>query len=172
VKRLAGAVCIAAGMFVGAGIASAEYQQPGPALVLNPSRVVPGGTVTVSLQVTCVDGDSIGFQIEPAGDQSAAICDANTYAARLTAPSRPGTYDVNAQGEVRLAQATLTVTAALGGPEQPMPSTGPEHALSIAVIGGALFAGGFVLLALARFRHNASIDAVRSECGHGHHLRR
>jgi hypothetical protein len=76
VKRLAGAVCIAAGMFVGAGIASAEYQQPGAALVLNPSRVVPGGTVTVSLQVTCVDGDSIGFQIEPAGDQSAAICNA------------------------------------------------------------------------------------------------
>ena len=49
------------------------------------------------------------------------------------------------------------VTAAIcsnsGSSEQPLPSTGPDHAPSIAVIGAALFAGGLALVRLARFRH-------------------
>lgn len=140
-------------MFVGVDTASAEYRQPGPTLMLNPSSVAPGGSVRATLRVTCVDGASIDVAIEPAGDVTAAICSNNTYATQLTAPSRPGAYDVIADGEGFVTRATLTVTAALDSSEQPLPSTGPDHAPSIAVIGAALFAGGLALVRLARFRH-------------------
>lgn len=149
-KRVAAVACVAAAMFVGAGTASAENRQPSPTLMLNPSQVAPGGAFTATLRIPCVDGATIEFSIEPAGDFTPAICANNTFTARLTGPSRPTTYDVEAVGEVLLAEAKLTVTAALGGVEQPLPSTGPDQALSIAMIAGALFVGGVALLGLAR----------------------
>ncbi|MGI9053020.1 MAG: hypothetical protein ACR2HQ_10280 [Ilumatobacteraceae bacterium] len=110
---------VAAALFVGAGVASAEHRQPGPTLTLDPATVAAGASVVATLRTTCVDGASIEVGIEPAGDVTAAICSNNSCVARLTAPSRPGAYDVNADGVGLLARATLTVTAALGGPEQP-----------------------------------------------------
>jgi LPXTG-motif cell wall-anchored protein len=143
---------VAATLFVGPGVASAEYRQQEPIVEINPSRTSPGGTLTATIHVTCVDGSSIGFQIEPAGDSNAAICTVDTYAARLTAPSKPGTYHVLASG-ITAQPATLTVATASGSTEQPLPSTGPRDATSIALLAAALLGGGAALVRLSRFRH-------------------
>ena len=152
-KRLAAVAGVGIAMCVGAGVASADYRQAGPTLTINPTTVAAGGSVTATVRTDCVDGSTIDFQIEPNGDITAGFCSINRYVGRLTAPRNPGTYDVIASGVDLDLEVKLTVTAALGGSEEPLPSTGSDDAVPVALIGGVLVVGGGALLGLGRIRH-------------------
>ena len=151
-KRLAAVAGVGIAMCVGAGVASADYQQAGPTLTINPTTVVAGGSVTATVRSDCVDGSSVFFQIEPNGDSTPGICSNNSFVGRLTAPPRPATYDVIASGPGLDLEVKLTVTA-LGGSEEPLPSTGSDDAVPVALIGGVLVVGGGALVGLGRIRH-------------------
>ena len=152
-KRLAAVAGVGIAMCVSAGVASADYRQATPTLTINPTTVAAGGSVTATVRSDCVDGTSVNFQIEPAGDSTPGFCNNNSFVVRLTAPTRPATYDVIAIGPGLDLEVKLTVTAAPGGSEEPLPSTGPDAAVSVALIGGVLVAGGGALVGLGRLRH-------------------
>ena len=152
-KRLAAVAGVGIAMCVGAGVASADYRQPTPTLTINPTTVAAGGSVTATVQANCRDGETIGFSIEPNGDFTTGFCAINRYVGRLTAPSQPGAYEVIAAGLAVDLEVNLTVTAAPGGSEEPLPSTGSDDAVGVALIGGALVAGGAALLGLGRIGH-------------------
>jgi LPXTG-motif cell wall-anchored protein len=131
-------------------------------LGLDPATVTPGGSVVAFSRTTCVDGVMVNLAIQPEGDATDAICVDNSFAGRLTAPSTPGTYDVTAStGRQMIAEATLTVRAAFGGAEQPLPSTGPDDAVPLAVIGAVLVGGGGVMLGLGQVRRRRLDRLVR-----------
>lgn len=151
-KRLAAVAGVGIALCIGAGVASAEYRQTGPTLTVTPATVPVGGTVIASVRSDCVDGSTVDFQIEPDGDFNVGICTNGSYDARLTAPPKPGTYDVSASAEGLDLETKLTVTAAMDGSEEPLPSTGSDDAVPIALIGGVLVVGGGALLGLGRIR--------------------
>jgi LPXTG-motif cell wall-anchored protein len=155
VKRLAAVlVCSAVALLVGAGGASAGLEGT-PMLVLEPSTVAPGQSFTATLEGFCTNDAQINFTIDAGGmGPSLAFCQPDGRAiAHMTAPTRPDGYTVRAVAQQDIAQATLTVVASLGGSDgQPLPDTGPEHALLIAALGGALLCAGGALFGVARDR--------------------
>lgn len=129
---------------------------PGPRVhrrsFFEPATIAPGGRFTATLENFCTDVEPVTFRVD-GGAQTNVACRPDGLAiATLEAPQTPGQYDVQAFREDIIASATLDVQAGLGGVEEPLPDTGPEHALALTALGGGLFAAGVVLIWAARSR--------------------
>lgn len=143
-KKVVAFTCLLAAPLAVAGVAGAGGD-PG-VLTLFPDTVDVSGSFEAEFD-GCAPGDLVEFNIEDV-DAGTATCDASgTALASLTAPSSPGTYEVLAGStESNGATANLLVQ---------MPSTGPESATTIALIGGAVLAVGVGLAGAARLRRRS-----------------
>lgn len=145
-KKLVAFTCLVAAPLVGAGVASAGGDE-GFNLTILPDQLDVGDP-GFSLQYDpCVDGDLVEFTILETNASTTATCSEGVALASLDTPSQPGTYTVVASStESNQAMGTIVVS---------QPSTGPESATTIALVGGIVLAAGVGLAGVARYRRRS-----------------
>lgn len=137
-------------------VAGAQYQPGQPGLVLVPSTVTVGGTVTAT-GFGCRPGQSVVLTIDGATVATVVARDDATgsFEATFTAPTTPGNYTVVATCGLTIVSSVLTVIAQ---PTTTIASTlprtgGGDGSLDLARYGLVLVvAGGLVVLAVRRRR--------------------
>lgn len=133
--------------------AEAQYQPGQPGLILTPSTVTPGGSVTAS-GFGCVKNAPVEILIngEPVGNGTASNNDQGSFSITFTAPSTPGQYSVVARCLTTEVSSILSVVAA---PTTTvvvanLPITGGESG-GLVKVGLLLVAvGGLLVLAVRR----------------------
>ncbi len=149
-------------MFLGVlavpAVAGAQYQPGTPGLVLVPSTVVVGGSVTAT-GFGCRPGQNVAITIDGATVATVVARPDSTgsFEATFTAPSTPGSYTVVATCGLTIVSSVLTVisqptTVALASSGLPATGVG-DGSLGLARAGLVLLvAGGLVVLAVRRRR--------------------
>jgi LPXTG-motif cell wall-anchored protein len=155
-KKLATFVFVAAVPLATAGVVLAG-DDSGNTLVLDPNTVHVGGTFEATWDGCIVPSDPSDPQLveftilleDGNGDTKSVPClgDSMDVSTTLTAPSQPGTYQVVA--------ASTESDGAMADLHVQMPATGPESASTVALVAGALLAGGVGLAGLARLRRRS-----------------
>lgn len=157
IRRAVVVLAMILGLIAVPSVAGAQYQPGVPGLVLVPSTVTVGGSVTAS-GFGCRPGQEVVLTIDGTTvATTTARSDAQgTFEATFTAPGTPGTYTVVATCGLTIVSSVLTVIA------QPtttvvtttLPVTGSSSTLPFAQIGLVLIvAGGLVVLAVRRNRN-------------------
>jgi len=160
IRRAVVVLAMILGVLAVPAVAGAQYQPGQPGLVLVPSTVVVGGTVTAT-GFGCRPGQSVVISID--GTTVATVVANNdatgTYNATFTAPTIPGTYTVLATCGTTIAPSSLIVIAAptTTVAVSVLPQTGGgDDSLMLARYGLILVvAGGLVVLAVRRRRAGA-----------------
>lgn len=137
-------------------IASAQYQPGTPGLVLIPSTVVTGASVTAN-GFGCRPGQTVVLTIDgtTVATTTARNDSTGSFEATFTAPLTPGNYTVIATCGQTIVSSILTVItpATTTIASTTLPRTGSDDALGFARIGLVLIvAGGLVVLAVRRTR--------------------
>ena len=145
-KKLVAFTCLVAAPLVGAGIAHAG-SDGGFNLTILPNQLDVGDP-GFSLQYDpCTEGDLVEFTILETNATTSSTCTDGAALASLDTPSQPGTYTVVASSnEDDEAMGTIVVS---------QPSTGPESAMTIALIGGVVLAAGVGLAGVSRYRRRS-----------------
>jgi len=149
------AVLIGALMF--SSPAGAQYQPGQPGLVLTPSTVTLGGSVT-ALGFGCPPGSIVEISIDGTvvGTTIAANDGKGSFQVPFTAPLTPGQFTVTATCGVTIVSSILTVIAAPTTTAPPLlPPTGSNSTLSLSRMGLVLVAGGGLLILAVRKRREA-----------------
>lgn len=117
VKRILVCICAAMMAALSSSAAAAVSADPRPVIEVAPSPVASGGTVTLRVHASCVDGATLVFSIKGGGysDQTDGYCSALVFTGRTQAPMVPGTYLVRATGSGVSAQGQLVVSTQSGG---------------------------------------------------------
>lgn len=148
------------GVLVVPAVAGAQYQPGQPGLVLIPSTVTIGGSVTAT-GFGCRPGQTVVLTIDGTTVATTVAKDDSTgsFEATFTAPGTPGNYTVVATCGLTIVSSILTVIA---NPTTTVASTLPrtgsdDSTLALARAGLVLVVvGGLVVLAVRRRRHGAS----------------
>lgn len=160
-KARAAVVLAGAALMLGPAAASAAPAPP-PILILEPPIVAPGGLFTATLDNYCNPDNEerqLLFEVE-SGRQSFVSCrDDGLAIATLQAPRRIGQFYVLVDTLNGDTTATIEVQAGLGGPDEPLPDTGPGHPGAVLAAGGVLLAAGLVLVRTARMRRPGTRSA-------------
>lgn len=154
VERIGAAFVAALAMFGLSGLpatAGSDYGAADCWLSLSPSTVVVGAPFTARLTGAAL-GASVPFVLD--GVEARAVADEPSptgggavATVTLTAPDRPGTYEVTGECGNPTAVATLVVEAAGDFPQGELPATGSASmplalaALAVTTAGGALLWG-------------------------------
>ncbi len=145
--KLVAFACVAAAPLVGAGIVHAG-DDGGFNLTITPDQLDVGDGGFSAQYDPCTDGDLVEFTIVETNASTTATCSGGVAVASLDTPSQAGTYTVVASSdEDDEAMGTITVS---------LPSTGPESAMTFALIGGVVLAAGVGLAGVSRY-HRSSI---------------
>ena len=137
-KKLVAFTCLLAAPLAVGGVAGAGQ---GSMLSLSPETVAVSQAFTATYS-GCAEGDNVQFSIDGIA-AGGATCDGGMAVANMTAPSQPGTYEIEAG----------SATAYLG---VEMPMAGLESASTIALVGGAVLAAGVGLVSVGRFRRSSN----------------
>ena len=138
-KKLLAFTCLLAAPLAVGGVAGAG--QGSGMLSLSPQTVAVSQAFTATYS-GCAEGDNVQFSIDGIA-AGGATCDGGMAVANMTAPSQPGTYEIEAG----------SATADLG---VEMPMAGLESAATIALVGGAVLAAGVSLVSVGRFRRSSN----------------
>lgn len=150
-------IAVVLGALFFASAAGAQYQPGQPGLVLTPSTITPGGSVT-ALGFGCGPNQTVEILINGVVVSVGKSIDdgKGSFTIVFTAPSEAGTYTVTAKCGDTLVSSILTVIAAPVTPtEAPLPVTGSDSTLSLTRLGLVLVAAGGLLVLAVRRRREA-----------------
>lgn len=150
-----------------AGIDDDDYPPAGGILILDPSTVSAGGTVTATF-TGCSVGETVNFTFNPTVSATCVATATGTAATTtFTAPATAGEYPVVAVGLTSGAGATGILTVVVAGAPAPgapaapgggLPATGSDSAPTMQIAGGLVAVGaGLALVGGLRRRKLASI---------------